>query len=365
MNLYEYIDNYGIYSFNEKPFNEVDSVMFSFLSYVNYDNIFQKDKIRLKDVGRIHFGLHKKNEKNILAVREATKLLNYMKDTKRYGNCYLYHYIYDANDEYQFSAISIEYLKNYVYISYEGTDQMISGWKEDFLLSINYPTRTHMKAIEYLNHFYSFSSKKLIIGGHSKGGNLALVASMNSNFLVRKKIKKVYNVDGPGLLKRQFESKKFNKILPIYSHIIPDDSVVGVLLHSKHYKVVDTEVTGVLAHDILYWKVKEDSFVPDKLSSFSKNLGKGLTNFAESYDNKSIRNLVQNFDKVCSRAKVSSLLDIKNHPRKMIDLIVECRSFDQESRNVLYDLLNIIIKAYGNSKYNDFMAFVKKFKIDI
>ena len=365
MNLYEYIDNYGIYSFEEKPFNEVDSVLFSFLSYVDYDNIVEKNKVRLKEVGRMHFGLHKKDEKNIIAVRDATKLLNYMKDTKRYGNCYLCHYVYEANSEYQFSAISIDFYKNYSYVSYEGTDQMISGWKEDFLLGINYPTLTHMKAIDYLNRFYSFRSRKIIVGGHSKGGNLALVASMNCNFLVRNKIKDVYNVDGPGLLKRQFESSKFARIHSIYHHIIPDDSLVGVLLHSEPYTVVDTDIDGVLAHDILYWKVQDDSFVRDKLSSFSKNLGEGLTDFVESYDKDSIRNLIHNFDKVCLRAKVESLLDIKNNPRKMIDLITECRFFDQESRNVLYDLFNIIIKAYGNSKYNDFMSFVKRFKIDI
>ena len=198
-----------------------------------------------------------------------------MKDSKRYKDCYLYHYVYDANSIYQFSAISIEYMKNRVYVSFEGTDQMISGWKEDFLLGINYPTVTHMKAIDYLNHFYTISSKKIIVGGHSKGGNLALVSAMNCNFFVRKKIQKVYNVDGPGLLKRQFESKKFARILPIYTHIVPDDSLVGVLLHSDHYQIVDTDVEGVLAHDILYWKVKDDSFVSDKLSSFSKTLGEG------------------------------------------------------------------------------------------
>ena len=365
MTLYEYIDNYGIYSFDEKPFNEVDNVLFSFLSYVDYGNIVEKDKIKLKDVGRMHFGLHKKEEKNIIAVRDATNLLNYIKDTKRYRDCFLFHYVYDVNRDYQFSAISIEYQKNCVYVSFEGTNQMISGWKENFILAYSYPTFSHKKAVEYLNHFYSFSNKSLIIGGHSKGGNLALVASMNCNFMVRHKIRGVYNIDGPGLLKKPFESKLFSRILPKYHHIVPDDSIVGVLLHNDHTEVIDTNINGVLAHDILYWNVEENHFVRDHLSPFSRDFGDGLTDFVESYNSELIKNLIHNFDKVCAKAEVESLLDIKDHPRKMIDLIYSCHSFDQESRNVLYDLFNIIIKAYGNSKYHDFISFVKKFKIDI
>ena len=84
MNIYDYMDQYGCYSFEEKPINEVDCVIFSFLSYADFDHIVENKKISLKDVGRMHLGLHKKGEKNVMAVREATKMLTYMKDTKRY-----------------------------------------------------------------------------------------------------------------------------------------------------------------------------------------------------------------------------------------------------------------------------------------
>ena len=33
MNIYDYIDNIGIYSFEEKEFNEVDAAVFSFVAY--------------------------------------------------------------------------------------------------------------------------------------------------------------------------------------------------------------------------------------------------------------------------------------------------------------------------------------------
>ena len=65
MNMYDYIDEYGMYSFEEIPFNEIDATLFSFLSYVDYGKIVEKEKIQLKNVGRMHLGLHNKKERNI------------------------------------------------------------------------------------------------------------------------------------------------------------------------------------------------------------------------------------------------------------------------------------------------------------
>ena len=88
MNIYEYIDNYGIYTFNEKEINMVDKVIFSCLSYIDYRGIVNHEKITIKDAGRMHLGLHKLDEVNIIAVREANKILRYIKD-----NLYIYLYL--------------------------------------------------------------------------------------------------------------------------------------------------------------------------------------------------------------------------------------------------------------------------------
>ena len=73
--------------------------------------------------------------------------------------------------------------------------------------------------IKYLNKVVSIFDKKVIVAGHSKGGHLAIVSSMYSNFIVRSKIKAIYNFDGPGLREEQIDTKKYrnieNKILHI------------------------------------------------------------------------------------------------------------------------------------------------------
>ncbi len=365
MNIYEYMDNYGIYSFDEKPFNEVDSAIFSFLSYADFDNIVGSGKLLLHDVGRTHMGMHPKGERNIIAVKEANKILKYMKDTNRYRDCILTKYVYEGTHDVQFSALTIEFNKNTLFVSFEGTDQLISGWKENLLLSYRFPTLTHKKAIEYLNKNFTFGLKKLIIGGHSKGGNLALVAAMKCNRLVKRKIIEIYNFDGPGLLDKEFRSKAFKIILPIYHHIIPDDSIIGILLHSPKDQVVKSNISGILAHNIAYWEVDKDHLKREKLSTFSKELRKGLLGYIDTHTEEELKTIVTNLDNVCTRAKVNSILEFREDHKKIIDFIKACSYLDMESRNMLYDLINVVIKAKGDSKYKDFIAFTRKFKLDI
>ena len=160
MNIYNYIDDYGIYSFEEKKINEVDAIIFSFLSYACFEGILEKkDKKTINEVGKMHRGIFQKNAKNIIAVKEGNKLLQYIKDTKRYKNCILSNYEYIGNENIQFGAICIEYQKNKIFVSFEGTDQLFSGWMENFMLSYQFPTESHKLAIHYLNKNFTFSNK--------------------------------------------------------------------------------------------------------------------------------------------------------------------------------------------------------------
>ena len=359
MNIYNYIDNYGMYSFLEKPFNEVDSVIFSFLSYADFNPIFkEKEIITIQEAARMLIGFYPDKDNNIIAVREGNKLLRYLKDTKRFKKCLLYNYEYIGNNEIQFGVLSIEYLPNKVYISFEGTDQLFSGWIEDFMLSYKYPTKSHELAIKYLNKLYTFSNNELIVGGHSKGGNLALVASMNCNFLVRRKIKKVINVDGPGLLNKQFKSKKYKRINSKYKHIVPNYSVVGMLLASDNEMVVASSNKGILAHNIAFWLIEDNHFVIEKISKISNEFRKEIAEWSLklSDDEKSL--VINNFRRILEDAKVNSILEIKTDKKKIIDIIVNSKDLDKKTKKVILDLLRIFINCFKTTKKEELKEFL-------
>ena len=359
MTVYDYIDKHGIYSFNEKDFNEVDSMIFAMLSYADYTEIFDTNKkLTINEIGRMHLGIHTGKDKNIIAVKEANNLLRYIKDVKRYKDCIISNYEYIGNNEVQFGAMTIEYKPNNLYISFEGTDQLFSGWKENFLLSYEFPTISHKMAIKYLNKHFTFTTKKLIVGGHSKGGNLALVASMYSNFLVRSKIKYIYSGDGPGVLDKEYNSKRYQKIKDKFLHIMPDYSLVGLFLCTSNNEVVKCKYKNILSHNAIYWEVEDDHFIKTELSPLSCEIQNELRDWFYRYNDEDKKEFISNLMQVLEDAGVTSILEIKEKNSKILNIIYETKDIKGNSKTILIDFINVVIKAVANTKKEEFKNFI-------
>ena len=359
MTIFDYIKKYGNYSFEEKEFTEVDCVIFSFLGYADMEGILTKtSKMTINEVAQKLLELHRNKQKNIIATREAIKLFIAMKDTIRYKDCLIYHYDYIGNFDLQFGVFSIEYQKNKVFVTFEGTDQLFSGWIEDFMLSCEFPTISHKKAINYLNKYYTFSNKELIVGGHSKGGNLALVASMYANFIVRSKIKFICNADGPGLLDKQFYSSKYRDISDKYVHIIPESSYIGLFLNHDHDKIIKASNKGVLSHAANFWVVDDDQFVPSVLNPMSQKLDVRLRDWLNKYNDKDKFNFVSNLDMLLRRANVSSALELVSKNTKLFRLLRETNDIDEDTKKQLNELLSIVIDCFKATKKEEFNEFI-------
>ena len=372
MTIYEYIKKYGKYTFSEEKFNEVDAIIFSFLSYANYKKIFNNKKtITIHQASRMFTGVHYSKEDNVIAGKEGYILIKELNETKRYSNCKLFNYEYEGNNDLQFGALSIEYEPGKVFISFEGTNDLISGWKEDLKLSYEFPTISHKKAIDYLNKHYTFSTKDLIIGGHSKGGNLALVSGMYSNILVRLKIKKIYGIDSPGLLKEVLKSHYYYRIEDRYYHYIPEYSLVGILLHSKKDIVIRSNEKGINGHSLLNWPIDENKFIRTNLSKISIKLREDINNWSDTNSKEDKIELVTNLEKVLNKVQVDSLIDIRDEKTKIFDIIIESKDISKKCKKTLIDFISMIIKDIGNNKkeeikniINDSIMKIKE-KIDI
>ena len=76
MNVIDYIDKYGDYSFKKKPLNEIDKLIFGLLSYVHYDGTVSynsKDKRTVKQVAREFL---KKNSKSDIRCSKCFVIYN-------------------------------------------------------------------------------------------------------------------------------------------------------------------------------------------------------------------------------------------------------------------------------------------------
>lgn len=269
-NMYDYLEWRGDLSFRTAGFNEVDNLLLAQLAYVDFEDIVPgKDSdadVTLKDASESFWSVH--NEDDILARVSMTKyapfLMRRMAETKRFRNVKLSHYVNDISNEEQsqFSVVCATLPDQSIYVAFSGTDNTIIGWRENFNMGYLSETPGQIKAVEYLNRVAEMTTNKLRLGGHSKGGNLSVYAAVKCKQEIQERIIAVYSNDGPGFKREMIESEAYQRMLPKIKTILPESSIVGMLLeHEENYEVVRSSESGIQQHDAMSWEVLGTSFV--------------------------------------------------------------------------------------------------------
>lgn len=340
-NLFNYVQEYGDINFKDKEFNDIDNLVFSQLSYLDFSNTnINNGKYTLEYIGLEYLNTNKYQEikKLGIAQKDAYKLLRIVITKKRYQNIILSGYIYNTSKDKQFSAITFKISSRLKYICFEGTDELVSGWKEDGELACFFPIPSHIEAINYVNRNVKIFGPNIIIGGHSKGGNLALVAGMFMQKYKKFKVKKVYSNDGPGLRKKEFESKEYKRIKRKYIHIVPNSSIVGVLLRNDTYKVIKSTKNNIFSHAIATWVIEDDKLVPSELSERSKRLEKSIISWLDMHDDKQRVRVIHNLFKVLEDADITVLMNATK-VKNIIKIIHNIKNIDKQTKELTKDLL--------------------------
>lgn len=348
MNIFDYVKNYT-YRFDEKEFNEVDNLVLSSLTYLDFTGIIPQNKtsLSLMDAGNIYLSTYKRRAiaKLGIAQKDGYKLLELAIKSPRYKDIKVSRYRYITSLDSQFSAMTFELTKKLKFIGFEGTDELISGWKEDAYISFKFPVDAQKYAIDYISEAVSLFDSSIILGGHSKGGNLALVAAMFANPIIKLKIKKVYSNDGPGLRKEEFESKKYKNIKKRYVHIIPTHSLVGTLLYNDEYKVVKTTNKNILAHIASSWVIEDDHFTYAKQDRKSIQIEKKLNEYIAEIDYNEQKRIVDAIFRDLEHQGYKTLNDFFKF-RKLLKSINNLKNIDESIRKTLSDVIEIIITNY-------------------
>ena len=205
-------------TFDERPFCQVDSLVLSSITYT----FFPKEILPEGDWSGIHFADLLKAEcfeqmfHGIWNGKSCLELLIALACSPRFRDILICGYTqkYDAATEKQFSAVTFRLTPDTSYIAFRGTDSSIIGWKEDFNMGVMMPVPSQIEAVEYVNTVMRWKRGKLRLGGHSKGGNLAIYAAVFAKPSIQRKVVKVYNNDGPGFTKEMIESEAYRKMLP-------------------------------------------------------------------------------------------------------------------------------------------------------
>lgn len=344
MDIYDYVDKYGKYTFEINEFNEIDNLIFSTLSYLDFSLLFNEIDNSLGRIGNDFLNKYtlKETSKYGIAQRDAYKLLRVIVNTKRYKSIEMFNYIYIGTNIEQFCALMFKINKDLIYVSFEGTDNLISGWKEDFQLAYMFPVPAQMHAIKYLKHNVHLFGPKYIIGGHSKGGNLALVAAMKLSFIKKLKIVNVYSNDAPGLRRKEFNSLKYKMIKKKLIKIVPYSSIVGVMLRNDNYKVIKSTKRSPMSHAITSWVIEDNKLVETEFNPRIVELEKSVIRWLDNHDDSKRKLIIDNLFKAFENSNITDLRDLKDF-NSLIKLVKEIRNIDGETKKLLISFLNCII----------------------
>lgn len=178
-------------------------------------------------------------------------------------------------EEMQFASMTVLTGDGRAFVAYRGTDATLTGWKEDFNMAFSDEVPAQREALRYLNEEAERISLPLRVGGHSKGGNLAMYAAAKCSSRAQQRIEAVYNFDGPGGSPELMQSDGFRRIEPRLETYLPESSVVGILLEkAEDYRVIRSDNTGPMQHNPTSWQVTPAGFEPgdglDKTSVFAE-----------------------------------------------------------------------------------------------
>ena len=318
--LEDYIKWRGDLTFSQDGFNMIDNLVLSCISYVEMDDIFATStnkELNLQEITDIYFKqiFPKKNFRDGSILKDAPITLKTISKTSRYKNIKVRNYVSknDVKKTLQFAAMEFVLPDDTSYIAYRGTDDSIVGWKEDFRLATS-EVEAEKEAVKYLNTVAKDSSGKLRVGGHSKGGHLALYAVAKCNQEVRDRVKNIYSNDGPGFMKKVAQSKAIKDVTPRLVSIVPEDTVVGLLMEPVgKFIVVKSKATALAQHNLATWCIEGKKLVTTKeVSKTAKLIDATLKENISKMSPKELDEFVDNLFAIFEATGALTLTELKN-----------------------------------------------------
>jgi hypothetical protein len=287
-NIVEYVQT-NLKSFEEHPFSAVDSLVLSQFCYLDFGDAVPGPgsgarAVALKTLFRAErFG---QMFSRVWDEENCRLMLAAMAASPRFRDIGLNFYVnrFDPKLEKQFSAVTFFVGGAFAYSAFRGTDTSVIGWKEDFNMTYLSPIPSQIDAADYFRDVAVRTGKMpLRLGGHSKGGNLAVYAAANCRDRIFSRIEKVYNHDGPGFHADVTGSEGYKNLKGRIDKTMPASSVIGMMLESEvDYRAVQSHRFGILQHDPFSWKVARGDFVDaQRMSPATLRAGRAMRSWLD------------------------------------------------------------------------------------
>ena len=357
-NVCDYVRWRGDLTLEQSEFNEIDNLILARFSYFPFDKIIRENEIAtIKELSR-RFSNQDVTKLPILW-KDDVELFPLMGNSKRFGGMLATKYInkIDAEQEKQFSAITVLMPNDIIYVSYRGTDNTIVGWKEDFNMSFKSHIASQISAKQYLEEIAKeYPSSKIIIGGHSKGGNIAVYAATFASKEVKDRIINVYNNDGPGFCEDVIETAEYQKILSRVHTYIPQSSIIGRLMnHKEKYTIVESVQKGIMQHDLYSWQLLGKEFVTlKKLTNESEFIDKTIKDWLENVEPEKREQVIDAVFEILNTTEAQTMKELKaNWFANAKTILGTYKNIDNDKKEMVWQTVNELLKVAKNNIFEE------------
>ena len=356
-NILDYLNWRGDLTLAQSPFNEVDNLILAELSFVNFTGIVpgpgEGEGVPLHAAAEAFFRSHEGGDMGmgVLVPDEIPTLLRKMAECPRFRemkvNCFCDHL--DVRKAEQFAAATVELGDGSIYLSFRGTDDTIAGWKEDFLLGCQPEVPAQKKAVAYVKAVAAqYPRRKLMLGGHSKGGNLAVYGGIFVPLAIQRRISAVWSNDGPGFYGAVLETPQHARLEGRVHSIVPKSSVVGMLLeHEESYTVVDSDQVGLWQHDGFSWQVLGTGFVTlREVSRQGRRNDLALKEWVRRLPVDQREKFVDGLFEVLTASGATTLTDLKEDGFRAAGAMVRAmKDMEKDTRDALFNAIATLFRS--------------------
>lgn len=309
--MLDYLTWRGDLTFQRDPLNAVDALIFSTLAYISLGTR-DGTVVTVQRAAELFFERPDLDHRYL--VKNDLELLRRAAATERFGKAklYLYRDQLIPEQETQFAAMTFGLDDGTLFLAFRGTDYTLVGWKEDLNMSFQQTVPSQLLAVEYTREVAAEFDGMLYLGGHSKGGNLAVFAAARSSPLVQSRIREVFNNDGPGFNSYLMGDPGYLAMVPKIRTFVPQSSVIGMLMeHEEPYTVIRSSSVGVMQHAPYSWEVEGKFFVPvQEITHSSQFLDATIKNWLAEMPTEERLKLVEVLYSLLSTGGVDAAMDI-------------------------------------------------------
>lgn len=340
-------------TFAEHPFHEVDSLVLAQFSYIHLGNLIAppaggtvRRPLTLQQLYRAECFAHFFADQPDAA--RNRRLLSACAASPRFRDIGIAYYEQDFDEtrEKQFCAMTFFLDADTAYLAFRGTDSTLVGWKEDFNMAFLTPVPSQEAALSYLLTVAKLVRGQLILGGHSKGGNLAVYAAMMSPPRLQSRILSIYSHDGPGFRDNIFSSAGYLRISDRIHKTLPQSSLVGMLLeHQENYAIVESTGVGIVQHNPYSWIVRDGAFIRlTTLTTGADYLNRTLSDWLSGLANEQREQFVDALYSVISATDLTSFTELRdNWQTELAALIENMKNMDEPTRRILHETLRSLM----------------------